>query len=320
LEAGPVRAALTMPGDGLEADDVAYALLPMRRVVRVGLVSKGNPYLEKALRAQPRVQLAAMSPRHFAERRDIDVWVFDRFAPVTQPRAPALLFRPSAVSWLPAPGREIAGVTVAAWDGAHPLLENLSLRDLVVERAVATHLATRQHDVVLVSARGDTPLVVAHEGAARRVSFAFGLEDSNFALHAEFPLFLGNVLDWLGGEHGAFAAGLGVIEVPVAKARVVAPDGTEPPSQPIPGGTLFEVAEPGMFTAVSASQRLRVAANLLDRRVTEVNRSPLAPLQSLAVDPAPPLRFPLDAWTLLLLAAGLLLAFEWWTWNRRITE
>jgi len=320
LEAGPVRAALTMPGDGLEADDVAYALLPMRRLVRVGLVSKGNPYLEKALRAQPRVQLAAMSPRHFAERRDIDVWVFDRFAPVTQPRAPALLFRPSAVSWLPAPGREIAGVTVAAWDGAHPLLENLSLRDLVVERAVATHLATRQHDVVLVSARGDTPLVVAHEGAARRVSFAFGLEDSNFALHAEFPLFLGNVLDWLGGEHGAFAAGLGVIEVPVAKARVVAPDGTEPPSQPIPGGTLFEVAEPGMFTAVSASQRLRVAANLLDRRVTEVNRSPLAPLQSLAVDPAPPLRFPLDAWTLLLLAAGLLLAFEWWTWNRRVTE
>src|SRR6185503_15284137 len=107
------------------------------------------------------------------------------------------------------------------------------------------------------------------------------------------------------GEHGAFAAGLGTIEVPVAKARVVAPDGTELPSQPIPGGTLVEVTEPGMFTAVSTSQRLRVAANLLDRRVTDVNRSPLAPLQSLGPQPAPPLRFPLDAWTVLLLAAGL---------------
>ena len=131
LDAGPVRASLTMPGDGLEADDIAYALLPMRRVVRVGLVSGGNAYLEKSLRAQARVQLTALSPQRFAERRDIDVWVFDRFAPETQPGAPALLFRPNSVSWLPTPGKEVADVTVAAWDGAHPLLENLSLRDLV---------------------------------------------------------------------------------------------------------------------------------------------------------------------------------------------
>lgn len=321
LEAGPVRASLTMPGDGLDADDVAYGLLPMRRVVQVGLVSNGNPYLEKSLRAQPRVRLTTISPQRFAERHDIDVWVFDRFAPRTQPGAPALLFRPNPVSWLPAPGKEIADVTVAAWDGAHPLLENLSLRDLVVERAVATGLATgaREHDVVLVSARGNKPLVVAHEGAARRVSFAFGLEDSNFALHAEFPLFLGNALDWLAGERGAFAAGLGLVEVPVAKARVVAPDGTELPAQAIPGGTLFEVTEPGMFTAVSASQRLRVAANLLDRRVTDVNRSPLAPVQSATSEPEQTRRFPLDPWVAVLLASALLLVFEWWAWNRRVT-
>ncbi len=322
LEAGPVRASLSMPGDGLEADDVAYAMLPMRRVVRVGLVSNGNPYLEKALRAQPRVRLTTISARGFAERRDIDVWVFDRFAPATRPGAPALMFRPNSVSWLPTPGMEIADVSVVALDGAHPLLENLSLRDLVVERAVATRPATgvAERDVVLVGARGDMALVVAHEDAPRRVSFAFGLEDSNFALHAEFPLFLGNALDWLAGERGAFAAGLGVVEVPVAKARIVAPDGTELPAQAIPGGTLFEVSEPGMFTAISSSQRLRVAANLLDRRVTDVNRSPLAPLQSLAIEPPQSPRFPLDPWVALLLASALLLVFEWWTWNRRVTE
>jgi len=186
---------------------------------------------------------------------------------------------------------------------------------------VATRPASgaRDRDVVLVSARGNMPLVVAHEGAARRVSFAFGLEDSNFALHAEFPLFLGNALDWLAGERGAFAAGLGMVEVPVAKARVVAPDGTELPAQAVPGGTLFEVTEPGMFTAVSASQRLRVAANLLDRRVTDINRSPLAPLQSAAIEAAQAPRFPLDPWAALLLTAALLLIFEWWTWNRRVT-
>jgi hypothetical protein len=321
LEAGPVRASLTMPGDGLEADDLAYALLPMRRVARVGLVSNGNPYLEKSLRAQPRVRLMVISPRLFTERRDIDLWVFDRFAPRTQPGTPALLFRPNPVPWLPVPGKESTDVAVAAWDGAHPLLENLSLRDLVVERAVAARPASgsRERDVVLVSARGHVPLVVAHEGAARWVWFAFGLEDSNFALHAEFPIFLGNALDWLAGEHGAFASGLGVVEVPVAKARVVAPDGVELPAQAIPGGTVFEVTEPGMFTAVSASQRLRVVANLLDPRVTDVNRSPLAPLQSPAIESAQAPRLPFDPWAALLLAALLLLVFEWWTWNRRVT-
>ncbi len=319
LEAGPVRASLAIPGDGLEADDVAYAFLPMRRVVRVGLVSNGNSYLEKSLRTQPRVQLTVSTPQRFTERRDIDVWVFDRFAPATQPGAPALLFRPTAVSWLPAPGREIADVTIADWDGEHPLLENLSLRDLVIERAVATRPASGTRDLVLVSARGNVPLLVAHDGSARRVSLAFGLEDSNFALYAGFPLFLGNVLDWLAGEHGVFAAGLGVVEVPLANARVVAPDGAELPVQAIPGRTLVEVTEPGIYTAVSASRRLRVAANVLDRRVTDVNRSPLAALQSAAIEPPRPMRFPLEPWMALLLAAALLLVFEWWSWNRRAT-
>jgi len=287
--------------------------------VRVGLVSNGNAYLEKSLRAQPRVQLTVSTPQRFSERRDIDVWVFDRFAPATQPGAPALLFRPTAVSWLPAPGREIADVTVADWDGEHPLLENLSLRDLVIERAVATRPASGARDSVLVSARGNVPLLVAHDGSARRVSLTFGLEDSNFALYAGFPLFLGNVLDWLAGEHGAFATGLGVVEVPVANARVVAPDGTELPVQAIPGRTLVEVTEPGIYTAVSASQRLRVAANVLDRRVTDVNRSPLAALQPAAIEPPRSTRFPLEPWMALLLAAALLLLFEWWSWNRRAT-
>ena len=110
-----------------------------------------------------------------------------------------------------------------------------------------------------------------------------------------------------------------MVEVPVAKARVLGPDGTELPAQAIPGGTLFEVTEPGMFTVVSASGRLRVAANLLDRRVTDVNHSLLAPLQPMATEPVQALRFPLDPWVALLLAAVLLLGFEWWTWNRRVT-
>jgi hypothetical protein len=106
----------------------------------------------------------------------------------------------------------------------------------------------------------------------------------------------------------------------VPGARAVAADGNELPSQSIAGGSLFEVDAPGLFTVVSAHQRVRVAANLFDRRITEVNKSRLAQMKADA-DPSINANrsFAFDSWFALLLAAAMLLLFEWWSWNRRMT-
>ena len=111
-----------------------------------------------------------------------------------------------------------------------------------------------------------------------------------------------------------------MIEVPVSGARALAADGKELPVQTIPGGSLFEVDKPGLFTVVSAHQRLQVAANLFDRRITEVNKSRLAQINPDADTLIGPHRsFAFDSWFALLLVAALLLMFEWWSWNRRMT-
>jgi hypothetical protein len=322
LEAGPVRASLTMPGDGLAADDTAFALLPMKRMVRVTLVTSGNPYLEKSLRAQPRVRLTVASPGRYADSRDVDAWVFDRFAPRNPPAAPALLFGPGAASWLPARGGEIVNASAASWAETHPLLENISLHDLYVDRVVPMRATepVGTGDAVLVRARDRASLVMAHEGAARWISFAFSLEESNFGLHAGFPIFLNNALNWMVGEQAAFATGLGVVEVPLSGARVIAGDGTELPVQAVPGASLLELDEPGFLTAVTANRRLRIAANLLDVKVTDLNRSslPVARPEAGAQTAALP-ALPFEPWAALLLLAALLLGFEWWSWNRRVT-
>ena len=315
-----MRASLVMAGDGLADDDVAYAWLPMRRVIRVNLVSEGSPWLEKALRAQPRVLLKVMTPARYADSRDADAWVFDRYAPRTPPAAPALLFHPGKADWLPAQAGELANPVVTAWDAAHPLLENISLSDLFVERAQKTVARKDSGETILIAAAGNLPLAWVHEQGTRRVSFGFSLEQSNFALHAAFPVFLNNALNWMVSEPTLIKAGLGTMELPLAAARVIAADGTELPARSIPGGSLVEMTEPGFYTAVSAQQRLRIAVNVLDRRTTEVNKSTLKPMvveASTALSAPAPLR--LDPWLLLLLAAVLLLAFEWWSWNRRVT-
>ncbi len=319
---GPVRASIAMPGDGFAIDDVAYSILPAHRVMRVALVTDGNAFLEKSLQVQPRVNMTVIAPARYADDRNYDAIVFDRFAPKARPHVPALLFRPSRAEWLPPRHKEIANVSATSWNTVHPLLENISLLDLSVDRAAVADLRGRTQDAeaVLASRPGGEPLIVAHEGGVRWVSFAFALDDSNFALHAGFPIFLNNALNWMWGEQAHIKRGLGVVEVPVSDARVMTADGTELPTHSTGGGSLFEVDVPGLFTVVSAHQRLRLAVNLLDRRISDVNNSRLAQVKP---DPealiAAKRSFAFDPWFALLLAAALLLLFEWWSWNRRMT-
>jgi hypothetical protein len=319
FESGPVRASVAVPGDGLAADDNAYAWLPLRRVVRVNLVSEGNPWLEKALMAQPRVLLNVVSPARYADRRDADVWIFDRYTPRTPPAAPALLFRPGKADWLPAPAGELANPVISAWSAGHPLLENVSLGDLYVERTQKIAPRPDHPDTVLIAASGNAPIAWASGQGTRRVALGFSLDQSNFALHAAFPMFLNNALAWMTAEPTLLKVGLGVLELPLAGARVVAADGAEIASRPIPGGSLVEMDRAGFYTAVTATERLRIAVNLLDRRITEVNRSGLQPVAAGTASAPAPATARFDPWLVLLLGAALLLAFEWWGWNRRVT-
>ncbi|HKB84156.1 MAG TPA: hypothetical protein VKD04_13260, partial [Burkholderiales bacterium] len=281
FDGGPVRASIAMPGDGLATDDVAYAILPARRAMRVALVTNGNPFLQKSLQAQPRVSMTVITPKSYAGDRDYDAVVFDRFAPSVRPRVPALLFRPPRANWLPPARKEVSNVTATTWKAAHPLLENISLLDLSIDRATVVDLKDlpKESEFVLASGPGEVPLIVAHEDGARWISFSFAPDDSNFALQAGFPMFLNNALHWMQGDQSAIARGLGVIKVPVTGAFVVAADGKEMPSQSIPGGSILEVDAPGLFTVVAAHQRLRIVANLFDRRITDVNNSRLAQIK-----------------------------------------
>jgi hypothetical protein len=90
------------------------------------------------------------------------------------------------------------------------------------------------------------------------------------------------------------------------------------PVSSAPGATLFDAQEPGVFTAITPQQRLRIVVNALDPALTLVNASALAD----APPSAAPARAPLlraDPWVLLLIAAVALLCVEWLTFHRRVT-
>jgi hypothetical protein len=312
---GGLRAVIAAAGDGLALDDVAYAYLPTRKRLQVVLVTDSSPYLEKSLSVLPRVRLKVVRPAEFADRGEADAYVFDRYAPAAAPSAPSLLIRPGAAQWLPRPGAEVLQPVIARWDATHPLLEGLSLRDLRIDKASPARLDAADPGILLRSGSGE-PLLIARNAPPRWILIAFSLDQANFALHAGFPIFLGNALDWMSDEPVIADARLGEVELPLKSARVLAMDGSDVPARSTGAETRFEAAEPGIYTALSGRSRIQVVVNALDSRLIQVNRSTLPATISRQQAPSPALT---DSWLALVAAAVLLLLLEWITYSRRLT-
>jgi hypothetical protein len=329
FEEGPLRATLRTDTDALDLDNTAYAYLPGKGRVRVGLFTAGNPALAQALRLLPRVEVAVATPERWRDSVRFDAVVLDRFAPPRPPAVPALLIAPGPVSWLPRSATDASDIRLARWDTAHPLLANVSLRDVLVDRAPLLALdaprdepGSAQRLPLAPLARGarNEPLILATREGPRLALLSFALEASNFAQQASFPAFLSNAVDWLTREPRALAYRIGQVSVPAVQARVLDLEGRVVQTRPAPSATLFDVAEPGLFTALTREQRVRIAVNALDPQLTAINASRLARGFAPAAPPAPvPARLRIDPWVLLLALATLLLAVEWWTYNRRVT-
>lgn len=314
---GPVRASVRADGDAFALDDEAYAFLPVTKVAKVALVTPGNRALEQALRLDPRVVLTILTPQQYASRAGFDAYVFDRFAPPAAPAAPVLLIRPSPRAWLPPIGAMRTSPLVESWLDGHPVLDNVSLRDVQIERS-ATFRTDEKQAIALARDSGGAAMIVASAAPPRWIATGFAIEDSNFAAQASFPMFVVNALAWLLDEPPAIPRPLGLASVPIARARIVGPGGYQKDTRFVPDATLFDADVPGVYAAEGESGRLRIVANALDPAVTAVNASRLAPRRTAATDALTPAGAP-EPWVVLLLVAILLMSFEWWTYHRRLT-
>ncbi len=323
---GPIRAALTVTGDGYADDDVAYGYLSSRRIVRVTLVTNSDrDYLAKSLSAQPRVRLNTVSPRRYMDQvvagpNETDIFVFDRFVPAQPPPAPALLLGAgSAADWLPKRAGVASFPEVASADGGHSILRDISMRDLYIERGNYLQPPTDAATTVLLRAGDNKALALAHNGALRWVLLGFDVARSNFGLLASFPLFLGNSINWLADEPEILRVQPGMVTVPFENARVVSMDGAEVPVVSVGDRSFFDAAQPGLYTAFGSDRPLRITVNLLERRISDVNRSALGDATTAPDVAAAAEKLPLGLSALLLMLAAALLFVEWLTYHRRIT-
>ena len=324
---GILRAEIGLQDD-LQTDNHAHAVLPEPHALRVLLVTRGNFFLERALRVDPQVMLQVRTPEALLpESWKADVVVLDSYAPTTLPAGRYLLVQSLARN---APLRQVGNAEMPAildWERDHPAMRYLDLSGVVVQRAMKVRPLGGGRAVVESSL---TPLVYTwDEEGVRAIFVGFDFSRSDLPVRAAFPLFVSNALRWLypnrledlhlqlrPGEAITLDAGLQTPE-----AAILDPLGRRRPAELEAGQLVYsETRQAGIYTARAGPVSRRYAVNLLDEEESNLTpgRGSAASAETGAVEPTYQSRR--ELWMPLAAAALLALLTEAILYYRRMRE
>lgn len=310
--------------DVLKSDNYAVTLDAKGASLKVLLVGKGDPFLERALALDPRVTLdrtdeVPASERGNGEEGAYDIVVFDGVPPVPV-RARGVLSL----------GQVGQGLEISE-DGASkapkfisaepvPLLRGVQLDGLFVDRQV--RVAPKGESEVLALSSGGPLVVVNRSRRQRQVFLAFAPLDSDFPLQVGFPIFIGNALDFLAGEQmtSDFAVRAGVPFSVSASSKVTLSDAAGRKTELKPVGTsviVRGVKRVGKYQLTAGKKPRTIYSYLRSERESDLAPQKLLSLGggSVAATESPS-RFA-DFWRPLVMLMLLALAGEWWLFARR---
>jgi uncharacterized membrane protein len=324
--AGVVRVRLNV-ADDLSSDNVAYAVIPPPGEMRVLLVSPGNLFLEKALRADPQVRLEVRAPEAYqGGMESFDVVVLDSVSPARVGAGRYVLVNttPPDVP-LESLGR-VAQPVIMDWDRSHPIMRHVDFSKVVIEEALRVRpLAAGK---TLVEAIGGPLIFSLEEPRRKAIFFGFDLFKTDFPLRVAFPLILSNGLRWLhpaGLDLASFQLQAGQpillpVEHGVTSARVTTPSGRSVEAQVTRGLASFtETGQVGVYTLVTSRGETRVAVNLASAAESDITPRPLPALPAAPPPGGPAVPLQHEIWGLFALLAAALLVVEGLLYWRRQT-
>ena len=311
--------------DDLLVDNAASVVSHLPHPVRVLLVSPGNGFLEKALRAIPDVRLGIASNLGVGNP-EADVVVLDGVAPAVWPGVNLLAFRSARPGWFTnAVEAEVGGIV--DWKPTHPLLRSVALEDVQIGRALVVKAPSWALSVV-DAAR--TPLVLAGDFQRHKVVWVgFDLYQSTWPLRVSFPIFISNAIEWLNsGSKGVAATTMKTgepLKLSVAEGlssfEVTLPDQARHTIKMDPGVldiAFGDTGKSGVYKIQAGSQSARFALNIADPSESDIwPREELRLGKHAGVGATTTKRADLEAWRWIA-AIGLgVLMWEWWFYHRR---
>lgn len=324
LDAGLFTVRLTTDDD-LPADNEASVVSVLPMPVKVLLVTQGNRFLEKALRAAASVELAVTSS--LAEPSDaFDLVVLDNVEPAVWPSGNILAFRTANPAWFEG-AVKLEAPPIVALRNNHPLLRFVSLDNVQISESLG--IAAPGWAVPLVDAP-QNPLVVAGElGRQRIVWVGFDVLQSTWPLRISFPIFIANAVEWL-NPAAINASRLTVqsgqplrllLDQPGVRVQVQTPDGMarDWTAHSAKGEFVFgDTLRRGVYRVTAGTNETLFAVNLLDPAESAIMPKEEIKLGEYAKATASVVRrASVEVWRWIAAAALAVLAWEWWYYHRR---
>ncbi len=323
---GVVRARLNV-SDDLEADNVAYAVIPPPRSISVLLVSPGNLFLEKVLKTDPQVTLEVRQPEAYqGGMAGFDVVMLDSASPQRLGNGRFVLVNtvPPDVP-LEVLGR-LDNPIIMDWDRNHPIMRQIDFAKVAIEDAMRVRpLAAGKS---LVEAVGGPLIYLLEERERKAVFFGFDLFKTDFPLRVAFPLILSKSLRWLhpaGLDQSSLQLQTGQpillpVEYGVTTATVVTPSGRRAKAQVTRGMASFtDTDEVGIYTVETARGDTRVAVNLMNAKESDLTPRPVPTFVEGAKSETPAVALQRELWPYLVVLALLVFALEGLLYWRRQT-
>jgi hypothetical protein len=311
--------------DDLPVDNVASVVSLLPKPVKVLLVTAGNRFLEKALRAAPKVELSIQA-QLTDPAANYDLVVLDNVMPIVWPKPNTLAIRVAKTNWFEGMSR-IEGPPIVDWKTGHPLLRFVNFDNVQVAEAAA--VKTPSWAISLVDSPTTSLLMAGQLQSQRIVWIGFDTLQSTWPLRISFPIFIANAVDWL---NPAFekAAQLSVkvgspfrllLPESVKSAEIKLPDGSTEKKEIDPGKRelLFgDTMKQGVYQVSAGTNQVTFCANLLDAPETDVTPHPEIQFGKYAKVGNSNLRQAnLEVWRWFALTALIVLLVEWWYYHRR---
>lgn len=183
--------------DPMTSDHEAWAIVGSSIHGQVLLVTKGNTFLETALRLQPNIVLFETTPdKYFSSIGNYDLTIFDGITPLQTPAGNLLFINPPNGNYVFGTSDNSTSIsTISTGSDSFNLLTNIDLSNIHTIHE-SHHLQPNIWSQTVIAAT-QTPILIAGENNNRRIAvLGFDLHASDLPLQPAFPILIHNLTNW----------------------------------------------------------------------------------------------------------------------------